>query len=136
MELNNTIIENIIILYNISAILIVFFHINNYKIILDINSDCFFDKIKSFDCLLSFIDTLLLLSFFKTGFNIINFDYKNSIFYYSILSVFQFIKPIIIYTYYNNFKLNVSLLFNIYSVILNIFSIKLIIRYKNINING
>ena len=142
------IIENIAILYSISVIMIIFFHINNYKIILDItifdyfynnfNIDSFYDEIELNYYILSFIDIILLLLFFKTGFNIINFDYKNSILYYSILSTFQFVKPIIIfYIYYNsilnnNLKLNVSILFNIFSVILNIISIKLIIGYKNI----
>ncbi len=132
----NTIIENIQILYSISTIMVIFFQINNYKIILDINNfynniDFFISEIELQEFILFFINIILLFLFVKTGLNIIN--NKNSIFYYSILSVYQLINPILIfYIYYNNNKLNVSAMFNIFSVILNIISIRLIIRYKKI----
>jgi hypothetical protein len=129
---NNT-IENIAILYYISAIMVIFFEINNFKVILEIHD--FYNYIELF-----FLNIILFLSFLKAGHNNINLDYnKYNIKYYSILSAFQFVKPIIIfyiyYNYvlqYNNLKLNVSLLFNMYSIILNIASIKLIVRYKKI----
>ncbi len=129
--------------------MVLFFYINNYKIILDINNfyenlniNFVFGDIELEYYILSLIDFLLFLSFIKTGINIINFDfnnYTNNILYYSILSLYQFIKPIIIfYIYYNyyNTKLNISIMFNIFSVILNIISIKLIIRYKKIFITN
>ena len=108
------IIENITILYTISVIMIVFFQINNYKIILDINNfyiniDYFFNYIQFKDYILSLIDTLLLLLFVKSGINIIN--NKKSIFCYSMLTIYQLIKPVFIfYIYYNNYKLTISII--------------------------
>lgn len=142
-----TIIENLTILYCISAVMIFFFETNNYKIILDMNN--FYDKSnlysffddKNHDELFLFIfNIILVFLFFKVGYNIINIteinrNYKNNIFYYTILSLVQFVKPVLIlYIYYNNYnqKLNVSIMFNIIGIILNIISIKLIIRYKNL----
>ena len=127
---DNNIIENIAILYYISAIMVTFFEINYFKVILETHD--FYNNIELF-----FLNIILFLSFLKAGHNNINFDYnKYNIFYYSFFSAFQFVKQIIIfyiYNYvlqYNNLKLNVSILFNMYSIILNIVSIKLIIIYK------
>jgi hypothetical protein len=127
---DNNIIENIAILYYISAIMVTFFEINNFKVILETHD--FYNNIELF-----FLNIILFLSFLKAGHNNINLDYnKYNIFYYSFFSAFQFVKQIIIfyiYNYvlqYNNLKLTVSILFNMYSIILNIVSIKLIIIYK------
>jgi len=139
---NPSINENITILYSISAIMVLFFQINNYKIILEINNfydkiniDSFFDEIEKEYYILSFVDLLLLFFFFNTGINILSSGNVGIIIPYYILSIYQFIKPLFIfYIYYNsalhyNKKLNISIIFNIFSVILNIISIKLIIRY-------
>lgn len=143
MELNiktkNNIITNISILYSISAIMIIFFDINNFKIILDnsnivLNIDNFQYKI----FLLLFLNILIVCSYLLSGFYIINLDIHNSkkyVFYYSLQSIVQFIKPIyIFYSLYNNNnkQLNISILFNLYSLLLNMISIKMIIRYKKI----
>jgi hypothetical protein len=124
---DNNIIENIAILYYISAIMVTFFEINNFKVILEIN---YFDN----NIELVFLNIILFLSFLKTGHDNINLDYnKYNILCYSFLSAFQFVKPIVIfYIYYNNKTLNYSFMFNLFSIILNIVSIKLIVRYKKI----
>ena len=108
---NTNIIENITILYFISTIIVMFFEITTYDY---------------------FINIILYFCFVKTGYNIIKLDYNNynyNILFYSILSIYQFIKPIIIL--YNK-ALDYSIMFNLYSIILNIASIKLIIKYKKI----
>ncbi len=143
MELNikktYSIIENITILYSISAIMIIFFDLNNFKIILDdtnflFNIDNF--KHKNLLFLLLSFNITILLSFLIAGFYIINlYHNKYYIFYYSLQSIGQLIKPIyIFYMYYYHFnkKLNISILFNLYCLLLNIISIRLIIRYKKI----
>ena len=131
----NNIIENITILYYISSIMVIFFEINNFKVILETHD--FYNNNNKI-CLF-LINIILFGLFFKTGYNIINLNYnnyKNNIFYYSILSVYQFVKPIILFYIYYDLNtiqiktLNYSITFNLFSIILNIASIKLIIEYK------
>ncbi len=132
MQLNkpNNIIENITILYSLSAILMIFLDINNYKLAID-KDNVDYNLVLVFK---TFLNLGILFIFLIEGYNIINLKfYKKHLFYYLLLSIIQFIKSIYLFNiYYYYQQLNISILFSIFSLIINIISIIIIIRYKKI----
>ncbi len=129
------IIENINILYSLSAILTIYLDFYNYKV-----QSIKYEEVSNKNRILSIlliINIIFTLCFIISGINIINAsitNYKQHIFNYAMLLFFQVGKTMLYINNYSEKQIIYTNIFQIIILVLNVISIKLIIKYKNLSL--